>query len=162
MTPPLTAPWYAPQVGDRVTTKDASLWYLDIKYVDALMIGGYDSDGDWVTYAPDAYNWIKMDPEVKPPSELLLVEDWVIYYAIQYGMSRQSYAHEDALRLARKHWDDLNPSLRRLLEVDHQEIRDLSGMIKGAARGGSGVPSDMPNEDELEEALLSTIRGRGA
>ena len=41
---------------------------------------------------------------------------WVVVYAIRYGIRRQSYAYDDALRLAAQYWDDLDAATRRDVE----------------------------------------------
>jgi hypothetical protein len=38
---------------------------------------------------------------------------WVVVYAIRYGITRQSYARGDALRLAQQFWDDLDDATQR-------------------------------------------------
>ena len=50
------------------------------------------------------------------------VDLWTIIMAIRYGMGRQTYANDDASRLARRVWCDLDRQQRELMREDAERV----------------------------------------
>lgn len=50
------------------------------------------------------------------------VDQWTVIMAIRYGTGRMTYANEDASRLARMVWPDLDDNQRRIVRSDADRI----------------------------------------
>jgi hypothetical protein len=95
----------------------------------------------------------------QPESSVFTVSGEVVLYAIRYGLGRHTYAEQDALDLARRHYRRMTKDLRDVVREDfRRHVQDMASEDFPRALHGPCGAGDMLAEFDRFEAARHTDR----